>query len=55
MGPVKLKEIKAVPYERAEVKKGYTDRSLHIDLTGNDIRIDAIDTAVKEKFIGGKG
>ncbi|MEX1314985.1 MAG: aldehyde ferredoxin oxidoreductase N-terminal domain-containing protein, partial [Desulfotignum sp.] len=55
MGPVQLKEIKTVPYERAEVAKGYTDRSLHIDVTGNDIRIDPIDADVKDKFIGGKG
>ncbi|MFN2436192.1 MAG: aldehyde ferredoxin oxidoreductase family protein [Desulfotignum sp.] len=55
MGPVQLNEIKAVSYERSEVVKGYTDRSLHIDLTGNDIRIDPIDAAVKDRFTGGKG
>ncbi|MEE4365470.1 MAG: aldehyde ferredoxin oxidoreductase C-terminal domain-containing protein [Desulfotignum sp.] len=55
MGHMQLKEIKAAPYERAEVKKGYTDQSLHINLDKTDIRISPIDTSVKEKFIGGKG
>ncbi|MFU8770478.1 MAG: aldehyde ferredoxin oxidoreductase N-terminal domain-containing protein, partial [Desulfotignum sp.] len=55
MGPMQLKEVKTESYERAEVKKGYTDQSLHINLDKNDIRIDPITAAVKEKFIGGRG
>jgi len=52
---MQLKEIKAAPYERAEVNKGYTDQSLQINLDKTDIHISPIDTSVKEKFIGGKG
>ncbi len=55
MGQLNLKETKSVSYERAEVKKGYTDFSLRVNLTTTDIFINPIEAAVKEKFIGGKG
>ncbi len=55
MGHVNLKEIKSVSYEKAEVKKGYTDKSLRINLNSNDIIIDPIEEKTKNKFIGGKG
>jgi len=55
MGQLNLKETKSVSYERAEVKKGYTDFSLRVNLTTTDISINPIEAAVKEKFIGGKG
>jgi aldehyde:ferredoxin oxidoreductase len=55
MGQINLTETTSVSYERAEVKKGYTDHSLRINLTTTDILIDPIAAAVKEKFIGGKG
>jgi aldehyde:ferredoxin oxidoreductase len=55
MGQLFLKETKSVSYERAAVKKGYTDVSLRVNLTTTDISINPIDRAVKEKFIGGKG
>ena len=37
MGQINLKEIKAISYEKAEIKKGYTDQSLRINLDANDI------------------
>ncbi|MFO7751511.1 MAG: aldehyde ferredoxin oxidoreductase C-terminal domain-containing protein [Desulfobacteraceae bacterium] len=55
MAQINLKEIKSIPYERAEIDKGYTDKSLHINLDSNDISIKSIDEKVKKRFIGGKG
>ncbi len=55
MGQINLKEIKAVSYERAEVKRGYTDKSLRINLNDTQVDIAPIEEKIKEKFIGGKG
>ena len=55
MGQMNLTETKSVSYERAEVKKGYTDHSLRINLDTTDISINPIEEKIKEKFIGGKG
>ncbi|MEA1967916.1 MAG: aldehyde ferredoxin oxidoreductase C-terminal domain-containing protein [Thermodesulfobacteriota bacterium] len=55
MAEFKLKEIKSLSYDRPEIKNGYTDRSLHIDVSQSDISIKNIDDKIKEKFIGGKG
>jgi hypothetical protein len=55
MGQLNLKETNSLSYKRAEVRRGYTDFSLCINLATSDISIDPIDKAVKEKFIGGKG
>ncbi len=55
MGQISLKEIKAVSYERAEVKHGYTDKSLRINLSDTQVDIIPIEENIKEKFIGGKG
>ena len=42
-------------YTPKEVKKGYTDKSLHIDLSKMSIAEKDIPQKVKEIFIGGKG
>ncbi|PLW99634.1 MAG: aldehyde:ferredoxin oxidoreductase [Marinilabiliales bacterium] len=42
-------------YEPKELKKGYADRTLHIDLGKNSHEIKPVTDAVKDKFIGGKG
>ncbi len=55
MNQINLKEIKAISYQRAEIKNGYTDQSLRINLDANDIIINPIEEMVKNKFIGGKG
>ncbi|MEN8210859.1 MAG: aldehyde ferredoxin oxidoreductase C-terminal domain-containing protein [Thermodesulfobacteriota bacterium] len=55
MGQINLKEVKAISYEKAEIKKGYTDQSLRINLDANDIIIKPIEDKIKDKFIGGKG
>ena len=55
MGHISLREVHALPYERPEVRKGYTDTSLHINLTDTQININPIEEKIKDKFIGGKG
>ncbi|MBC8438921.1 MAG: aldehyde:ferredoxin oxidoreductase [Deltaproteobacteria bacterium] len=55
MDKIKLKEIKCISYERAEIKKGYTDKSLRVNLDSNEITISPIEERIKNKFIGGKG
>jgi len=55
MGQVNLTEVKSTSYERSEVIKGYTDKSLRINLESNDIIIDSIEDKIKDKFVGGKG
>ncbi|MCK5836826.1 MAG: aldehyde:ferredoxin oxidoreductase, partial [Desulfobacula sp.] len=55
MGQLHLKEIKSISYEHADVKKGYTDQSLRINLDASDIIITPIEEKTKKTFIGGKG
>ncbi|MEA1939905.1 MAG: aldehyde ferredoxin oxidoreductase N-terminal domain-containing protein, partial [Candidatus Caldatribacteriota bacterium] len=42
-------------FEPGKVKKGYTDKRLHINLSENKIESKSIDPQVKKKFIGGRG
>ena len=37
------------------MKRGYTNRTLYINLTTNEIKIKPVTNEMKEKFIGGKG
>ncbi|MFO7886114.1 MAG: aldehyde ferredoxin oxidoreductase C-terminal domain-containing protein, partial [Desulfobacteraceae bacterium] len=55
MSEFKLKEIKSQSYDPPGIRKGYTDKSLHVNVSDADISIKDIDEAVKETFIGGKG
>lgn len=55
MGQVTLKEIKTISYEKAQINKGYTDQSLRVNLSSNEITINPIEEQTKDKFIGGKG
>ncbi|MBC2705204.1 aldehyde ferredoxin oxidoreductase family protein [Desulfobacula sp.] len=55
MGQISLKEIKTISYEKAEIKKGYTNQSLRVNLDSSDIIINNIEKKIKNKFIGGKG
>ena len=55
MAQINLKEIKCVPYQPVEVHQGYTDHSLHINVSNNKIKICDIEEKIKQKFIGGKG
>lgn len=42
-------------YELGKIEKGYTNRSLYIDLSNNKIDSMPVTEMMKEKFIGGKG
>ena len=42
-------------YELGQIEKGYTNRSLYINLTENKIETKPVTDNMKEKFIGGKG
>ena len=55
MADFTMKEVKNLAYERPEISKGYTDHSLHINVSSNEIEIKPVDEKVKKKFIGGKG
>ncbi|MCD4743935.1 MAG: aldehyde:ferredoxin oxidoreductase, partial [Desulfobacteraceae bacterium] len=55
MTQLNLKEIKSISYERSEISKGYTDKSLHINLDKTGVDIRDIEAETKDKFIGGKG
>ena len=55
MDQINLKEIKRESYQPAKVLQGYTDHSLHINLSENVINICDIEEKIKQKFIGGKG
>lgn len=55
MDGLDLAEIKSVSYTRPEIKNGYTDRSLSVNLDSSTIEIEQIDPKMKDKFVGGKG
>ena len=47
-----LAELK---YNHQDMKRGYTGRTLYINLTKNEISIKPVTDEMKEKFIGGRG
>ncbi len=55
MAQIHLKEIKSISYKKPDVKKGYADQSLRINLDTTEIILAPIDEKIKNKFIGGKG
>lgn len=52
---LKLTEISRLDYQRREIDKGYTDQSLHVDISDASCQVRPIDAEVKEKFTGGRG
>ena len=42
-------------YRRAEIEKGYTSKTLFIDLSSNDILSKDISEEMKRKYVGGRG
>jgi aldehyde:ferredoxin oxidoreductase len=50
-----IQEIRSLTYERPAIDRGYTDRTLHVDLSGPAIDIRPIEEKVKEVMVGGKG
>ena len=55
MGEFKIKEIRTFDYERPAIQKGYTNQTLHVNLSGSEISIKPVGEKMKEVFVGGKG
>ena len=55
MAEVRMKEIKTFDYVRPAVQKGYTDQTLHVNLSDSNIVIKPVTSKTKEIFVGGKG
>jgi aldehyde:ferredoxin oxidoreductase len=51
----KHKLIKSWSYHWTPLDKGYTDKTLYLNLSDNEIKEKVVPPAMKEKFIGGKG
>jgi len=49
------KLLKKYDYKLGTIDKGYTNRTLYINLDNNTIKSKAVTEEMKEKFIGGKG
>ncbi len=49
------KTIKEWSYDWVAIDKGYTDKTLYINLSNNEVAEKAVPPIMKEKFIGGKG
>jgi len=55
MDEFRIKEIKTFDYERPAIQKGYTNQTLHVNLSGSEISIKPVGEKMKEVFVGGKG
>lgn len=49
------KLVKEFHYDIKPMDKGYSDKTLYINLSENEIKIKDVPLEMKEKFIGGKG
>ncbi|MCK5337943.1 MAG: hypothetical protein KAJ50_03990, partial [Bacteroidales bacterium] len=49
------KTLKKWSYEWKPLHRGYTDKTLYINVSNNEIKEKAVPAEMKEKFIGGKG
>jgi len=55
MTELKFKEVKTTSYKRPDIKKGYTNQTLHINISDAAVSIKPVTNKMKEVFIGGKG
>ncbi|SLM28883.1 hypothetical protein MTBBW1_1620003 [Desulfamplus magnetovallimortis] len=53
MADFTLKEIKSLKYNRPEISKGYTDHSLHINVSSSDINIRPVEKEGQGKIYRG--
>ncbi|MDP3385980.1 MAG: aldehyde ferredoxin oxidoreductase C-terminal domain-containing protein [Eubacteriales bacterium] len=42
-------------YEKKDLYRGYTDKTLYINISNNEVKVKDVSDRMKEKFIGGKG
>ena len=55
MPDYKLTVTKTIDYQRPEISNGYTDQTLHVDISEADIAIKPVEQKTRDTFIGGKG
>ena len=55
MKDCKVVEIKKTSYQKAEIQRGYSNTTLHLNLSKSEIFIAPLDKVVKKRFIGGRG
>ncbi len=51
----KHKLLKDYSYTLGEIEKGYTNRTLYVNLSNKEIKEKPVTQAMKDKFVGGKG
>lgn len=51
----KLKVIKSVNYDIKPLDKGYSDKTLYVNVGSEEVMIKDVPAEMKEKFVGGKG
>jgi len=51
----KHKLLKDYSYDLGDIEKGYTNRTLYVNLSNNKIKEKPVTQAMKDKFVGGKG
>ncbi|RPJ22891.1 MAG: aldehyde:ferredoxin oxidoreductase, partial [Desulfobacteraceae bacterium] len=54
MAELKVKEIKTLAYKKPTIEKGYTNQSLYVNLSKQEISIKPVTEKMKEVFIGGR-
>ena len=55
MPDFEIKEVKKFTYEKPDIKNGYNDQSLYVNIATSEIAIKPVDAGTKETFTGGKG
>ncbi len=55
MTDLNVKEIKRLVYERPEIKRGYANQTLCVNLSDSAISCKPVSEKMKETFVGGKG
>ena len=55
MSDYNLKLVKSMEYKRPEIDKGYTDQTLYVNISNQEMVIKPVDQKIKDVFIGGKG
>ena len=55
MSDIAFNELKTLKYQRPTIEKGYTNQSLYVNLSKQEISVKPVTEKMKEVFVGGKG
>ena len=55
MPDFELKLVESMNYRRPEIKRGYADQTLYVNVSDPELAIKPVEKKVREIFIGGKG